>query len=237
MSHQALPLPISQPQEFRSGFRDIIPLSFGVAIYGAAFGLLAAQQGMDAPTTGIMGGLVFAGASQIVAMERLGAGVGLTIAVIAGLALNLRVLLMTASLRSEFAGRPLWQILLGVHLTTDENWVLMHATRTAGRPAGYWFLLGGGVNLFVVWVASTAAGAAFASALPDLASLGMDFAFTAAFILLLTGLWRGRQDLSPWIISAVTAGGIALTLPVDPSWGLIAGAIAGASFAAVRHHG
>lgn len=227
----------SAPREFRRGLRDITPLSLGVAVYGIAFGLLAAGQGMGALATGLMGALVFAGSSQIVAVERLASGAGAMLAVAAGLALNLRILLMTASLRGELSGRPLWQILLGVHLTSDENWVLMHATRNKGQPAGYWYLIGGGTSLIVVWIVSTALGAAFALSLPDLSESGMDFAFTAAFILLLTSLWKGRKSLSSWVISAVIAAGCAWLLPMDPSWGLIAGAVVGAGFAGMQHHG
>ncbi|RWR31896.1 branched-chain amino acid ABC transporter permease [Sinirhodobacter populi] len=225
------------PGEFRRGLGDITPLSLGVAVYGLAFGLLAAGQGMGPMTTGLMGALVFAGSSQIVAVERLAADAGAMLAVVAGLALNLRILLMTASLRGELSGRPLWQVLLGVHLTSDENWVLMHATRNKGQPAGYWYLVGGGISLIVVWVVSTALGAAFARSLPDLAASGMGFAFTAAFILLLTSLWKGRQSLPPWVVSAVIAAGCAWLLPLDPSWGLIAGAVAGAGFAGMQRHG
>lgn len=225
------------PEEFRRSLRDITPLSLGVAVYGLAFGLLAAGQGMGALATGFMGALVFAGSSQIVAMERLAADAGAMLAVVAGLALNLRILLMTASLRRELSDRPLWQMLLGVHLTSDENWVLMHATRNKGQPAGYWYLVGGGTSLIVIWIVSTALGAAFARSLPDLSASGMDFAFTAAFILLLTSLWKGRQSLPPWTVSAVIAAGCAWLLPLDPSWGLIAGAVAGAGFAGMQRHG
>ena len=224
------------PEEFRRSFRDITPLSLGVAVYGLAFGLLAASQGMSALATGFMGALVFAGSAQIIAMERLAADAGPLLAVIAGLALNLRILLMTASLRGELSGRPLWQILLGVHLTSDENWVLMHATRNKGKDAGYWYLVGGGTSLIMVWIVSTALGAAFARSLPDLSESGMDFAFTAAFILLLTSLWKGRQSLPPWIVSAVIAASCAWLLPLDPSWGLIAGAVAGAGFAGMQRY-
>lgn len=233
-SQQALP--VRDPGEFRRGLRDITPLSFGVAIYGAAFGLLAAGQGMGAGSTGLMGALVFAGSAQIVAVERLSSGSGVLLAVFAGLALNLRILLMTASLREELGGRPLWQVVLGVHLTSDENWVLMHAARNKGQPAGYWYLVGGGTSLIAVWIASTAFGAAFAMSLPDLGAIGMDFAFTAAFILLLTNLWQGRRSLPPWLISAGVATACVLALPVDPSWSLIAGALAGAGYAGVRGH-
>lgn len=224
-------LPLS---EFRAGLRDITPLSLGVSVYGLAFGLLAAQIGMGALSTGVMGAVVFAGSSQIVAAERLASGAGLGVAVLAGLALNLRILLMTASMRGELAGRPPWQILLGVHLTSDENWALMHATRAKGRQAGYWYLVGGGASLVAVWVASTAAGAGLAGVLPDLAANGVDFAFTAAFILLLCNLWRGPGDLAPWTVSAAVAAGCAVVAPVDPSWALIAGGVVGAILAGRR---
>lgn len=240
MPRRASQTSVSSVREFRSGLHDVTPLSLGVAAYGLAFGILAARNGMDAAATGVMGALVFAGSAQIVALERLAAGAGAAVAVIAGLALNLRILLMTASMRAELAGRPFWQVVLGVHLTSDENWALMHATRAKGGHAGYWYLVGGGASLIGVWIASTAAGAAFAQALPDLAAAGMDFAFTAAFIVLLTSLWRGAGDLPPWIVSAVTAGGMALAVPFDPSWGLIAGGAAGAAGAAwagIGRHG
>ncbi|UUX48929.1 AzlC family ABC transporter permease [Nisaea acidiphila] len=229
-------MPPATLDEFTRGVRDIAPLAFGVTIYGLAFGLLAAQAGMGAPSTGAMGLFVFAGSSQIVATERLVAGAGTFGAIAAGLALNLRILLMTASLRTEFAGRPFWQVLLGVHLTTDENWALMHATRAKGNAAGYWYLMGGGACLMAVWIAATMAGADFAGALPDPVSIGMDFAFTAAFIAILRNLCRGAEDARPWLVSVGAAGGLALLAPIDPSWALACGGIAGAVTAGVARH-
>lgn len=222
-------------KELSQGIRDILPLAAGVSVYGLAFGLLAAQAAMDSLQTGVMGALVFAGASQIVVIERLVAGAGALTAVLAGLALNLRLLLMTAALRRELAGRPAWQIVLGVHLTSDENWALLHATRTQGRAAGYWYLIGGGLCLMGVWVGSTALGAGLAHGIPDPRALGMDFAFTAAFIALLRGLWRGRRaDLRPWAVSGCVAAVTVLATPLDPSWALV---LAGASGAATAGFG
>ena len=81
-------------REFISGAREIVPLAIGAGIYGLAFGLLAAQANMDGLQVGVMGTVVFAGASQIVVVERMMAGAGATIALIAGIALNLRLLLL-----------------------------------------------------------------------------------------------------------------------------------------------
>jgi predicted branched-subunit amino acid permease len=85
----------TQAQEFWSAVKDISPLALGVSIYGLAFGLLAAQANMSELQVGLMGTFVFAGASQILAVERLVAGAGATAAVVAAVAINLRMLFVT----------------------------------------------------------------------------------------------------------------------------------------------
>ena len=59
-----------------------------------------------------MGIVVYAGSSQIIATQQWMAGAGLLASALAGLALNLRILLMTASIRDVFFaapfGRPPW---------------------------------------------------------------------------------------------------------------------------------
>ena len=52
-----------------------------------------------------------------------------------------------------------------------------------------------------VWVAPTTAGALASQAIPDPKGLGMDFAFTAAFIAIALSLFRGRADVAPWTVS------------------------------------
>jgi len=223
----------SPVQEFLAACKDIAPLALGVAIYGLAFGLLASQAGMDTLQVGTMGTVVFAGASQILAVERLVAGAGALAAVVAAIALNLRLLLVTASIREVFKGRPLWQLLLGAHMSTDENWALMLATRAKGGNAGYWYLVGGGVCLFVTWLVSTILGVSFAQAIPEPRALGMDFAFTAAFIAIARSLWRDRSDLLPWLVAISIVTAIMLNNWLDSSWALLLGGCSGALVAAL----
>ncbi len=227
--------PLSSHEEFFSGVRDIVPLAIGVAVYGLAFGLLTAQASMDGLQVGVMGAVVFAGAAQIIAVERLVAGAGAALAVIAGIALNLRLLLITASVRDVYAGRPIWQVALGAHVTTDENWALMLAGRAAGRSIGYWYLVGGGTTLLIVWILATVSGLQFATAIPDPRALGMDFAFTAAFIAVARSLWKGRSDLAPWGVSFLVVATCVGSGLVDTSWALILGGVTGAATAGVLH--
>jgi 4-azaleucine resistance transporter AzlC len=219
------------------GAVEITPLGIGVAIYGLAFGLLAAQASLSSLQVGIMGGVVFAGGSQIVATERLVAGAGAVAALIAGIALNLRLLLVTASIRDVYAGRPLWQVLLGAHMATDENWALMLAERAKGRDVGYWYLVGGGLCLLVVWCLSTVTGVFFATSIPEPKALGMDFAFTAAFIAIVRSLWKGRQQMLPWLTSLLVVVAAVASGKIDPSWALVLGGVAGAAVAGLTRHG
>ena len=223
--------PPGSARSFWTGAREIAPLAIGVAIYGLAFGLLAVQAGFGTLQVGVMGGIVFAGGSQIVAAQRFAAGAGAFAAAVAGLALNLRLLLVTASIRDIYAGRPWWQVALGAHLTTDENWALMLAQRAKGRDVGYWYLVGGGACLLLVWCAATVLGVTFARAIPDPKALGMDFAFTAAFIAIARSLWKGKGDLLPWLTAAGVAALVTRVAGLEPSWALILGGIAGAGTA------
>jgi 4-azaleucine resistance transporter AzlC len=223
--------PESPPDGFLAGARDIIPLAIGVSVYGLAFGLLAAQAGFTALQIGIMGVIVYAGGSQIIATQQWMAGAGAAASVIAGLALNLRLLLVTASVRDVFARRPLWQTALGAHFTADENWALTLAARAKGRKVGYAYLVGGGVCQMAVWCAATVLGVVFASAIPEPKALGMDFAFIAAFIAIARSLWRGRRDAAPWLASAaVVVGGVKL-FGAPSHWMLVLGGVAGAAVA------
>ena len=224
-------LPHGVARSFWTGAREAAPLAIGAAIYGLAFGLLAAQAGFGTLQVGVMGGIVFAGGSQIVATQRLVAGAGAFAAVLAGLALNLRLLLVTASIRDIYANRPWWQVALGVHLTTDENWALLLAQRAKGRDVGYWYLVGGGACLLLAWCAATMLVAVFAQAVPDPRALGMDFAFTAAFIAIARSLWKGKSDLLPWLTSAGVVALVTRATVLEPSWALILGGIAGAGAA------
>src|SRR5208337_749619 len=230
-------VPRSNADGFLAGARDIAPLALGVAVYGLAFGLLAAQAGFSPLEIGVIGVVVYAGSSQIIATQQLMAGAGLAASAFAGLALNLRILLMTASIRDVFAGRPLWQAALGAHLTADENWALLLSARARGRKAGYAYLAGGGLTQMAAWCASTVLGVVFAQAIPEPKALGMDFAFTAAFIAIARSLWRGHPDLLPWLVSiAVVFGGVKLA-GAPPQRMLALGGLAGAAVAGARRNG
>jgi len=98
-------------------------------------------------------------------------------------------------------------------------------------------LLGGGVLTYTVWMATTLLGHQLGSAIDDPTRYGLDFAFTAAFLALLLGMWKGRADLLPWAVAALSA--ILAARLIEGSWyiliGGITGSLAGALADKVRH--
>lgn len=210
------------------GARDMLPMALAAATYGAAFGLSASQSGFSLAQSVGMSALVFGGTAQLIALDQLTAGAGVAAAVLAGIALNMRILLITASMRNALASRPWWQITAGVYLATDASVALMQTAKNQNRLASYWYLLGGGVTMFCVWVAATMAGALLSQGFQDPAWLGLDFAIVAAFVALLPSLWRGHEDLWPWGVAACTVFAFVLFFPSEAGWGLMTGAVVGA---------
>lgn len=210
----------------KQGAIAILPLAFGAAVYGFAFGLLAAQAGFPWWGIAMMSGAVHAGSSQIVAVEQFSSGSALLGAALAGAALNLRYIGIVASLAPVLQSLPLRLRLLAIHVTGDENWALTMAERAKNPAVGAAFLLGSGLVMIGVWTTSTALGAVLGASLPDLERFGLGFAFTAAFIAMARGLWEGRANLLPWALSFLVAG-ILVTADMPKAYAIVCGTLCG----------
>lgn len=214
----------------REGFIKVLPLAFGVAVYGLAFGVLAAGAGLHPFEVLAMGTLVFAGSSQIVAVASFATDASVATAVVAGLLLNLRYLAIGATLGPVLANDPRAVRLLGVHLAADENWALTMAQPPARRTGA--FLIGAGLAVMLAWAGSSAFGAWLGASLGNLERYGLGFAFTAAFIALARGLWRGRRTLVPWLVAGFATATL-VRLGASGPLATLVGAMAGASVAIV----
>jgi 4-azaleucine resistance transporter AzlC len=176
----------------------------------------------------LMSGLVFAGASQFVALESWApSDLPMLSIVITTAIVNLRMLLMTATLRPLTTHLPRWKALLAVYLVADENWAMTMGEVSKGRGT-VGFLVGSGVCSWIAWTGSTLAGRLLGSVIDDPTRYGLDFAFTATFIALLLGMWKGKADLVPWLVAALVA--IVSSRLIEGNWYIIIGGLAG-SFA------
>jgi len=111
--------------------------------------------------------------------------------------MNLRYLLIGASLRPLFKGKGLRHRLSFMHLVTDENWAMTMAADRKGE-ASIGHLFGGGLCVYLFWSVGTLGGHSLGAAISNPEAFALDFAFIAVFLALVTGLWRDlKSDLLP----------------------------------------
>lgn len=213
------------------GAARMAPIALGLSTFGLALGLAAAEKGLSAAEIGLMSALVFAGASQMLAVELWSQPVPVLTLSVAAFVINLRYLMMTPALAPWLAHIGPVRAYGSLFFTTDEAWALALADiRQGGRDAGY--LLGSGLMLYGVWVSATILGNVTGAAIANPAAWGFDFVATACFLALLVPLWSGRRDLLPWSVAAVVA--LIVHHMVDGAWYLIAGGLAGSLAGAWR---
>ena len=211
----------------REGMRLTLPMLPGVVLMSTAFGTVAAQKGLTAFEAVLMSGLMFAGASQLVALEVWPAvwtfGGILTLAVVVA-TVNMRYLLMGAALRPWLGPGPAWQSYLALLTTVDANWIVAMRYRAhGGSDTGV--VLGSGAVLWLFWVAGTVPGHLLGVLVNDPRRFGLDLVLPIFFVAMLVLLWRGPRRGAAWIIAGAVAF---LTSHLLPGyWFIMAGAIAG----------
>ncbi len=212
----------------RRGAIACLPLLPSTMIFGAVLGVLATQRGLSLGELLFMSLTVFAGSAQFVSVDLWRETIPVATIIIATAVINLRYVLIGASLRPVFRGRPLWVKICGMHMVADENWAVTMTQKNLANPG---FLLGGGIFLGIVWAIGNTAGYLLGGGIPDPNIYALDFAFTAVFAALTVGTWKGKIDLLPWTAAAIGSLIGHYTLP--GTWSILAGAGAGVIVAAL----
>jgi 4-azaleucine resistance transporter AzlC len=215
------------------GAKRCLPIEVAGFAIGLVFGVLAGQAGLSAAESVLMSALVFSGATQFVVLGLWAAPLPVAAIVLTTLVVNLRYVLMSATLAPWFSGLSRLKAYGSIFFLADENWALAMGEHAKGRRDAA-FLIGGGLAMFASWTVSSLVGRTVGGALEDPARWGLDFAFTAVFLALLAGLWRGRKsDLLPWVVAAAVAVAAHLVLPGQ--WYVLLGGLAGSLAGAARY--
>lgn len=217
--------------EFVRGARANVPLAASAMAYGSVLGVLASQKGLNWVDMMYMNSAVFAGAAQFVMIDMWSQHLPILEMALAVLVINLGYLLIGASLSPIFSGRSLLHKMGMMHLVADENWAVTMSELRRGT-ANTWFLFGGGVFLYLAWSSGTLVGLLGGGFIAKPEVYALDFAFTAVFTALAVGLWRGKQDVLPWIIAGAAALLAHKFLP--GKWYIVAGGLSGAISAMTR---
>ncbi|AHG21759.1 branched-chain amino acid ABC transporter permease [Chania multitudinisentens RB-25] len=184
----------------------ILPLCLAVLPWGILAGSMAIQSGLTAAEGLGMSAIVFAGASQLVAMGMIKTGAGLLAILVSTFFVTAQHFLYGLRLRECIAPLPLrWRILLAF-LLTDELFAL---TGNQG-PARFnrWYALGAGLAFYVCWFFATLLGVLAASSVSNLDSYGLDFSIAATFIAIVVPMIRNL----PVLACVLTALGLSIGL-------------------------
>jgi len=212
---------------FNLGMRLALPIMPGMIAFGLAVGATAARKGFSFIDSLVMNVFVYAGMSQLVAMEAWPERV--TLVALAALAVlcitvNARMLLMSAALYPWLGASPSWRIYPTLHVLADPSWLIAMRYRSqGGSDAGV--LLGSSVLLAVAWIAATCAGHVGGTMIADPRRYGIDLVMPIFFAAMLIPLWRGGRAAVAWIVAGVVA--VAVHQLAGGWWFIVAGAVAG----------
>jgi 4-azaleucine resistance transporter AzlC len=215
--------------KFRRGFLAALPLAPGVIAFGLLYGMMARQVGFGPWGACAMSLAVHAGSAQFTALGMWEASGAIPI-ILTTLVVNLRHLLMGASIASHLQGlSPLWKVLLALWMS-DESYALAIAEYQRGQ-GNRWYFLGANVGIYVVWGFSGFTGALLGNAIPDPERYGLDLVFPLGFLGLLTTFLEDRVGVAVALTSGVLA--LAGTFLLPGKWYVIAAGLLGSGLGAM----
>jgi 4-azaleucine resistance transporter AzlC len=206
------------------GMKSAFPIAVGYIPIAIAFGLLSKSSGIPNYISILMSFMVFAGASQFMAVNLISIGISPIEIIAAVFILNLRHFLMSASIsqRVEKGSSVKWQALLSFGIT-DETFTV--ASLRKERELNRMFLLGLNTLSFASWVCGTAAGIFLGGALPESLQASMGIALYAMFIGLLIPSLRKSKPVLIVTLIAVIFHSLLHYMPVfsnlSSGWGII----------------
>ncbi|WP_342641958.1 AzlC family ABC transporter permease [Rhodoligotrophos ferricapiens] len=179
-------------REFLSGITTALPVGLAAIPIGMVFGALAVQKGLSPLEATLMSLAVFAGASQFVAIEIWHEPVPWLLLGVTALTVNLRHVMMSASLGRHFQHFGPMERWIYLFFMTDEVWAFSEKRALQG-PLYPAYFAGIAFVLMLSWSGWTAAGAILGTTMGPPERYGFDFIFTALFLGLIVGFWRGPQ--------------------------------------------
>lgn len=199
-------------REFRDGVRDTLPLMLGVFPFGLAYGIFGQSVGLTAGETVLMSLTVFAGAAQFISLPMFAAGAGWLMISFTTLLINLRHLLMGASLVPYMEKLPLaWQALLCFGMADETYAVTISRAQNAGYSRDYH--LASNATGYVTWAVSTVLGVVLGSYISNPLAWGLDFAMPATFLALLIPRLIDRTSLIVCLTAAIVSVAAAVLIP------------------------
>lgn len=220
---------------FLDGLAASLPIVMGYFPIAFSFGVAATQGGFTGLEAFALSLIIYAGASQFLALALLSSGAPVLVAAFTLIAMNLRHVLYGPALMRE-AGegatrRHAWGWAWGL---TDEVFGQALGALARGQRFSEPYMFGLGLGAYASWVSGTVVGAyAGGGALEGWPAVnaGLGFMLPALFLALLLSILNRRQLPVIVVAGAVT---VAATLAISATSGILLGMLAGAVAGVLR---
>jgi len=192
-----------------NGIKRATPIVLGYIPIGFAYGVLAGKSGMSEFNTLLMSLIVFAGSAQFIAVGLFASGTGPAAVILTTFVVNLRHMLMAASLAPFMKGWKKRYLAFFAFELTDETFAL-HSSKVAQMAGCKAEVLAVNLTAQISWVAGTVGGLVASGLITDVKPLGLDYALAAMFIGLLVGQCENKIRVLTAVVSGALATGFYL---------------------------
>lgn len=220
---------------FLHGLAASLPIVMGYLPIAFSFGVAATRAGFSAGEAATLSLIIYAGASQFLALALLSSGAPVLVSAFTLIAMNLRHVLYGPALMREAGDkastRHAWAWAWGL---TDEVFGQALGALARGQRFSEPYMFGLGLGAYAAWVSGTVAGAfAGSGALENWPAVsdGLGFMLPALFLALLLSILSRRQLPVLVVAASVTVAG---TLAISSTSGILLGMLAGAIAGVVR---
>ena len=210
---------IKKQSSFLQGIQGGISIAIGYVPVALTFGLLSKSTGLSLSETVLMSLIVFAGASQYIALSLIAVGTGFIEIIFTTFIVNIRHFLLSASLSEKIEGNSLWKKLLYSFGLTDETFTVA-SMKDGTVNAGYLF----GLMLisYASWVGNSGIGYVIGASLPSTVQESMGIALYAMFIgLLIPSLKKQRKVLFLAVGAAILNSLCYATEMISTGWSIV----------------
>ncbi len=203
--------------DVRAGFTVGLPLLGAVCPVAMVFGALSVQLGLTVADTVLMSAIVYAGASQMVAIDLWGQNVPAWSILLAVFAVNFRHLLYSAALTPIIQTQRWFTKAFVFFFLVDPQFAFTEQRAQEGHPFKLrWYAALASV-FFFGWTIATLIGAMFGSLIKNPEALGLDMLLPLYFLALVMG-FRARPR---WALVVTVAGVVSVLIALGPELGIL----------------
>lgn len=227
----------SKKMNFRTGFRDGLPILLGYVSVAFAFGMLGTERGLPVWIPTLISLTSFTGTGQFVGVRMLTSGAALLEITITILIINIRYLLMSLSLSQRLDERmSMWQRLLVAFGNTDEIYAVSMQQKSS---LTFRYMIGLILSAYSGWVGGTVIGSAASAVLPKAIISALGIAIFGMFIAIIVPPAKHSKPILLVILIAVVLSCLFRYVPglnqLSSGWAVIICGVAAALFGALRY--